>query len=271
MKKLLIALVSAVLVLTSVFALTACDNKGPTGAKIGAQTGTTGFEYAGYIPNTSVSGYENPALAVQDMINGKLDYVIVDKSTANALLGEYDDIKMIDIALTSEDYAIAVDKNQAQLKAQINDILAQHQNELGAILAKNPDGSEFIEIVSAQKSAAVGQLVVATNAEFPPYEEVSGEGYKGYDMEIAKLIADNLGLELVIENMDFDAVITSVGKNDIDIAIAALSVTLDRKTSVNFTTAYKQESQVILTLASNTKLDEASTVLDVIKLLVSGN
>ena len=86
-------------------------------------------------------------------------------------------------------------------------------------------------------------------------------------MEIAKLIADELGMELVIEDMAFESVVSAVGKNDIDIVMAALTVTADRKTSLNFSNAYYLESQVIVVAESNKALDECGTVIDVLSVL----
>ena len=117
-------------------------------------------------------------------------------------------------------------------------------------------------------SKADKQLVVSTNAAFAPYEYKKGDQYCGIDMEIAKMIADKLGLELVIEDMDFDAVVTSVGKNGVDIAMAGLSVTETRKQSVNFSDAYYEGAyQVLLVKKSNTEFDACKTKADVEKIL----
>jgi len=69
------------------------------------------------------------------------------------------------------------------------------------------------------------QLVVATNAAFEPFEyTLGGSEYYGIDMEIAALLAEYLGKELVIKNMDFDAVCLSVGQGKADIAMSGLTV-----------------------------------------------
>jgi hypothetical protein len=189
------------------------------------------------------------------MIDGQIDYVIIDNEPAKLLVEQNaNDIKMIDIALTTEQYAYGVDKGQPALLASVNTLLAtlKTSGALAAIFAKydnltyddegNVTGGDeaIVGIESAVKDASKAdkQLVVATNAAFAPYEYKKGDKFVGIDMEIAKLIADTLGLELVIEDMDFDAVVTSVGKNAVDIAMAGLSVTATRKQSVNFSDAY---------------------------------
>ncbi len=90
------------------------------------------------------------------------------------------------------------------------------------------------------------KLVMATNAAFPPYESVEGNEIIGIDPEIAKLIAEDLGMELVIEDMAFDSVIAAVQTGKADIAMAGLTVTEDRKKNINFTEPYTEAAQVIV-------------------------
>ena len=82
---------------------------------------------------------------------------------------------------------------------------------------------EPVAVESATLDSSKDQLVVATNAAFEPFEYTKGENYYGIDMEIAKALADKLGKELVIQNMDFDAVCLSVGQQKCDIAMAGLT------------------------------------------------
>ena len=94
--------------------------------------------------------------------------------------------------------------------------------------------------------ASSGKLVMATNAAFPPYEMVEGNEIVGIDAEIAKLIADDLGRELVIEDMAFDSVIAAVQTGKADIAMAGLTITEDRKKNINFSDPYTEAAQVIV-------------------------
>lgn len=134
-----------------------------------------------------------------------------------------------------------------------------------------------VAIVSVVSLVACGnnddgkdKFVVATNAEFAPFEYMDGDKFYGVDMEIAKIIADKLGQELVIKNMDFDAVCTSVGKNGVDVAMAGLTVNETRKQSVNFTDSYYNASQVLVVKESNTAFDNCETVADVEAILNAG-
>lgn len=97
-----------------------------------------------------------------------------------------------------------------------------------------------------------GKLHMATNAAFPPYEMVAdgegfnGTGYEGVDVEIASAIAEKLGLELVVDDMDFTSVVTSVQSGKEDIAMAGLTVNAERKQNVDFTDSYATGVQVII-------------------------
>ncbi|MBR6383559.1 MAG: basic amino acid ABC transporter substrate-binding protein [Lachnospiraceae bacterium] len=90
------------------------------------------------------------------------------------------------------------------------------------------------------------ELVMATNAEFPPYEFHEGDKIVGIDVEICQAIADELGKELVIEDMAFDSVITSVYTGKADLGAAGLTITEDRLKNINFSDPYATAAQVII-------------------------
>ncbi|MBQ9414612.1 MAG: basic amino acid ABC transporter substrate-binding protein [Clostridia bacterium] len=91
------------------------------------------------------------------------------------------------------------------------------------------------------------ELVMGTNAAFPPYEFTDDQGnVVGIDAEIAQAIADKLGMTLVIKDMEFDSLLTAVAGGSIDIVLAGLTVTEERKQSVNFTDTYAKGVQVII-------------------------
>lgn len=89
-------------------------------------------------------------------------------------------------------------------------------------------------------------LVMATNAEFPPYEYHEGDEIVGIDAEVAALIAEELGMTLEIEDMAFDSVLAAVQSGKADIAMAGITVTEDRKLAVNFTDTYTTATQMII-------------------------
>ena len=97
-----------------------------------------------------------------------------------------------------------------------------------------------------------GKLIMSTNAQFPPYELVAdgegvgGTGFEGIDIEIALALADKLGLELVIDDMDFDAAQLAVQQGKSDICMAGLSVTEDRLLVMDFSDSYATGIQVVI-------------------------
>ena len=98
-----------------------------------------------------------------------------------------------------------------------------------------------------------GELHMATNAQFPPYEMVKDDGtYEGIDVDIATKIADKLGLKLVVDDMDFSSVITSVQTGKSDIAMAGLTITDERKKNIDFTDSYATGKQVIIVKEGST-------------------
>jgi polar amino acid transport system substrate-binding protein len=99
---------------------------------------------------------------------------------------------------------------------------------------------------SGLKTVEAGKLIMATNAEFPPYEFVEGGKITGIDVEIADAIAKKLGLELKIENMEFDSIISSVKGGKADIGVAGMTVTPERLEEVSFTTSYATGVQVVI-------------------------
>ncbi len=90
------------------------------------------------------------------------------------------------------------------------------------------------------------QLVMATNAAFPPYEYKDGDTIVGIDAEIAAAIAENLGMELVIEDVDFGAVLTGVAEGKYDMGMAGITVTDERKETMDFSDTYATGIQVII-------------------------
>ncbi len=117
-----------------------------------------------------------------------------------------------------------------------------------------------------KKSATVekGYLIMATNAEFPPYEFIENNQVVGIDAEIAAAIAEKLGLELKIENMEFDSIISAVKGGKADIGVAGMTVTAERLEEVNFTTSYATGVQVVI-------VAEDSPITSVDDLFVEGN
>ena len=97
------------------------------------------------------------------------------------------------------------------------------------------------------KTIEAGKLIMSTNASFPPYEMIADDGsFEGIDVEVAGAIAQKLGLELEVDDMDFDAALLAVQQNKSDIVMAGVTVTEDRKLVMNFTDSYATGVQVVI-------------------------
>lgn len=173
--------------------------------------------------------------------------------------------KVIEIELTNEEYAFGVDKQQPELLETVNKFIAEIKAD-GTFdeICNNyfGDGTP-VAVTSATFDPNKEQLVVATNAAFEPFEFMEGENYYGIDLEIAAKLADYLGQELVIQNMDFDAVCLAVGQQKCDIAMAGLTIKEDRLEYVNFSDSYYSASQKIIVPSDNTEFDACKSAADV--------
>ena len=101
-------------------------------------------------------------------------------------------------------------------------------------------------LVPALSALAENKLIMGTNAAFPPYEYYEEGVIVGIDAEIAAAIAEKLGMELVIDDMDFGAIITAVTTGKVSMGMAGMTVTEERLQSVNFSTSYATGIQAII-------------------------
>ena len=183
--------------------------------------------------------------------------------------GEANKVKVIDVDLTKEQYAFGVDKDQPELLQKANEFIKeiQENGKFDEVCNKYFGGAEPTPIKSAELNPSKDQLVVATNAAFEPFEYTKGDSYYGIDMELAAMLAEKLGKELVIQNMKFDAVCLSVGQHKCDIAMAGLTVQEDRKKYVDFTDSYYNASQRLIVREDCKEFDSCKDVAAIEKIL----
>ena len=207
-----------------------------------------------------------------------------------------DPVKIIEIDLTEEEYAFALPKNSA-LEDTINGYIAQLKSEEGlngvtidALFEAEANGTaEPLDEVLTDVPAGGDRedyFVVATNAEFAPFEYFQGAYFAGIDMHIAQLFADELGKTLVIRHMDFDAIVSTVSGTafggdsedgtpvqpegtQADIGMAGMTKTALREEAVNFTDSYYNAAQHVAVLESDSAFDECKTKADVVAVLNS--
>lgn len=108
--------------------------------------------------------------------------------------------------------------------------------------AEAAEDTETAEVTTVEP----GVLTMGTNATFPPYEYKDGDDIVGIDADIAQAMADKLGLKLEIVDMDFDSLIASIQSGKIDMSLAGMTVTEERKQNVDFTDSYATGVQVII-------------------------
>lgn len=112
--------------------------------------------------------------------------------------------------------------------------------------AAQPEEAQPEAEAAASEALADGVLSVGTNAEFPPFEYVDDNGEPdGFDIALIKAIGEKLGVEVQVENMEFNALVASIG-GKIDVAIAGMTVTDERKEMVDFSNSYYTAVQYVI-------------------------
>lgn len=142
------------------------------------------------------------------------------------------------------------------MKKVLSAILAVVVLGVSTMMFSSCGGSASSE--SKSSTAGAKELHMATNAAFEPYEYVEDGQIVGIDAEIAKAICDKLGYKLVIDDMDFDAIINAVKTGKVDFGMAAMTVTEERKQSVDFTDPYTSSVQVIIVNDHNSPVASAA-------------
>ncbi len=221
------------------------------GKRIGVQLKTTGDSYATDIKDADVQRFNKGYDAILALRAGEIDAVMLDDAPANVFVKEFGDIKILEEAYADEEYGIAVSKDNPELLQEINEALDKLQAEgvIDQIVKAWIEDGETISAYDGQTKAsyAGGTLLMVTNAEFPPYEDRSGDGtIVGIDVDIMKAICDELDMKLQVEHTSFDSLIASVQRGTADVAMAAMTITDERLEQVNFSNVYMSAKQVII-------------------------
>ncbi len=188
--------------------------------------------------------------------------------------GDTASVKAIDIRLTEEEYAFVIKEGNTALKEDFNEYLAEIKanGTFDAIVAKyfEGKGEKVGYTVGSNEVNTAENFVVVTNCPFEPFEYIDTDTkIYGVDMEIAAGYAQKKGLNLVIKNIDFDAIFTQVDAEYADIGMAGITVSAEREELYDFTDKYFQASQKIIVSADCTDFDNCKTVEDVENVLKS--
>ncbi|MCI6045009.1 transporter substrate-binding domain-containing protein [bacterium] len=219
---------------------------------VGVQTGTTGDSYATDEVNddSQMKRYNKGADAIQALKTGKIDCVVIDSLPAEKFVEANDDLKIIENIWEPEEYAMCLKKGNTELLDQMNAALAELKedgtldkimgnyigDDTGSYQYETPEGTEYPN----------GKLVMATNAEFAPWEYKEGDEIVGIDPDIVKAMCDKMGYELEIDDMMFESILAAVTSGKADFGAAGMTVTEERLESVDFTDTYANASQVVI-------------------------
>ncbi len=220
------------------------------GKIIGVQLDTVGDTYASDINGADVRRYFDGAEAVAELAEGKLDAVIVDVEPAKVYVSNNKNVEILGETFSEEQYAVAIKKGNTELMEKINNALyelrsdgtldALKANWTGENATKKPYDFQYHDAPTG------GQLVMATNATFPPYEFTEDDEVIGFDVDLMKAVCHKLNMELVVKNMDFDLIISDVVKGDSDVGVAGITVTDERLKLVDFSNSYTTATQVVI-------------------------
>ncbi len=149
------------------------------------------------------------------------------------------------MAMTLSASLMACGSSSAASSEDTTEAVAAESTDTAEADTAETDAAETSEITGAGVGTE-GTLVMATNAEFPPYEYHDGDSIVGIDAEIAQAIADKMGVTLEIEDIAFDSIIPEVTSGKADMGMAGMTVTDERKQSVDFSDTYAEAAQVII-------------------------
>ena len=171
-------------------------------------------------------------------------------------------LKILETEYAVEDYAICVAKENEELLAKLNEALAALKADGTAqkIVDKYISGVEH-DLAFQQDAEGKEELIMATNAAFPPYEYYENDQVVGIDAEMAAAIADYLDMKLTIVDTEFGSIIGGVQTGKYDMGMAGMTITKDRLESVNFTDSYATGVQVVI-VPEDSPITDLDVLLD---------
>lgn len=224
------------------------------GKRIGCVSGTTGYSLASQTDGAQVESFGTSKEAIISLVNGAVDAVIIDKDIAEKLVNDYKNTKILSEPFAEEEYAICYSKENTELGAKIDKVLTEIKEDgtLDEIkshwIGDDADKQSYVPLEGLDYAG--GTLKMGTNACFAPYESfadgASNTEIVGIDVDMMHAISDRLNMKFEVANMEFDAVIPAVEKGSVDVGVAAITITDERKEVVNFTQEYTKTNQVVI-------------------------
>lgn len=228
------------------------------GKTIAVQEGTTGdVLVTEKIANSNPVRFKAVTACALELINGNADCIVVDSLPAQALVdANPDQLMILPFAANTEieAYAIGVSKDDAgaalaqEFNAAMKVLIENGTYE--ALMNKHINGQDDVVLPELKTVASPkGTLVMGTNCEFEPFEYLDSQGNpQGFDIDYAKYLCAEMGYELEIENMNFDALPAALQTQQVDFLCAGLSITEERLLQMDFTDNYYESTQAIVVL-----------------------
>ena len=231
------------------------------GLRVGVQQGTTGDIAVSEMEGVEVVRFDEITLAMQALANGDVDAVVNDGPTTADIIANNPELELTIVGdpFTDELYGIAVNPERPDLLDAINAALAEViANGTYAEIYQNWFGTEPpAQFMPAEEAgAALGTVVVGTNAEYPPFEFVDEEGnIVGFDVDLMNAIAEVAGFEVEWVNTRWDGIFVALQSGEFDAVISAATITEEREEIVDFSDPYFNAGQVVAV-----RIEDADTI-----------
>ena len=180
--------------------------------------------------------------------------------------------KIIDIPLTEDcDYVFGVDETNAALLQQINEYITEIKSDgtLDKLIGVYFTDEEKPVIVPVEEKEDGQQLVVATDADRPAFEQKTEDGFSGLDMALAKGLADRLGRELEIKDVRADTLGQMLADGEADVIVSSLTADAELGDNVRFSEPYYSAAQVLIVTAEDTAYDACADADEILELLAA--
>lgn len=239
------------------FMICACQNKkievkslsDLENKKIGCQAGTTGESFLSEnFDSVEIHPFRDGNEACLALANNEIDAVIWDEFPAVEAVRSNPNLKIVDLNLSAEEYAVAVRKGDKTLLDSINATIRKMKNAGTFEMLKKSfmpaDGN--ILIPELETGDYDETIKMGTNAAFPPFEYINGTNVAGFDVSFAKYIANDLNKNLQVFDISFSSLFDALEAGSIDFVCAGLTVNEERKARVDFSESYFTSKQVIV-------------------------
>lgn len=221
-----------------------------TGLKIGCQAGTTGELYVQEnVKDAKLVSAKTGMDAAIELKNGSIDAIVLDELPAKEIVSRNPSLKIVDVDLAVEAYAIAVKKGNTELLNKINDSIAliKSNGEYEALINAFMPVDGNIKVPASVKLDTDKVIKLGTNAAFPPFEYLGDNGaVVGFDITMGEKIANHQNANVNVIDMAFDGLIPALQAGTIDFIAAGMSVTPERLKNVDFSDPYYESKQVVI-------------------------